>query len=483
MRLRTSLLLALVILAGAALRLTLIGDLPPGLYPDEATNGTDALRAIESGNWQWFYESNNGREGLFINVQALSIMAAGVQEPWVLRIVSAIVGILTIPGMYLLGRTLWSKRVGLISAALLAGSFWHLIFSRMGFRAIAAPLMLAWAMVFIVLALQRAGASKKSAAWLALLGGAVAGLGVHTYIAFRAAAVAFLVTCVAAFWIAAKHRKDVFKLSILAGAAALLVASPVLWYFYSHPGTFAERSAQVSVFAQPDPVRNLVKNTGLELGMLFLKGDGNWRHNFPPQPEMPRVFFPFLLIGAAEIIRKLVASRGKDLTGITVIGLTAAALLPAITSSEGMPHALRGIMLLVPVLLTTGLGIATFWRFIEARGWRVAGATLATCVVLYGFWYTAARYPAYAARIETYYEFAGPSLALGREIRDERDKSRDAYIIVPEGNLLAGGIPISAQTVAFITGTATPEGQQRERIFYTTRRETVPEGAQFYYLR
>jgi predicted membrane-bound mannosyltransferase len=67
MRLRTPLLLGLVIVLGAALRFAAIGEAPPGLYTDEAANGNDALHALATGEWQWFYPANNGREGLFIN--------------------------------------------------------------------------------------------------------------------------------------------------------------------------------------------------------------------------------------------------------------------------------------------------------------------------------------------------------------------------------------------------------------------------------
>src|SRR3989344_9535654 len=89
------LLITLVIIIAAFFRLYNIMQVPPGLYPDEAMNGNNALEALSStGHFKVFYPENNGREGLFINIQALSIKLFG-NEPWALRVVSAIFGILT----------------------------------------------------------------------------------------------------------------------------------------------------------------------------------------------------------------------------------------------------------------------------------------------------------------------------------------------------------------------------------------------------
>ncbi|MFA6352700.1 MAG: hypothetical protein WCW90_00415, partial [Candidatus Paceibacterota bacterium] len=63
---------------------------PPGLYPDEAMNGNNALESIATGDYKIFYPENNGREGLFINIQAFLLKTFGVNEPWVLRSASAV---------------------------------------------------------------------------------------------------------------------------------------------------------------------------------------------------------------------------------------------------------------------------------------------------------------------------------------------------------------------------------------------------------
>ena len=90
------------------------GFLPPGLYPDEAMNGNNIVEAMEQRDLKVFYPENFGREGLFINIQGGFIRHIGlispighIYEPWVLRLPSAIFGILTVLGLYFLTKKLF----------------------------------------------------------------------------------------------------------------------------------------------------------------------------------------------------------------------------------------------------------------------------------------------------------------------------------------------------------------------------------------
>ena len=94
-------LLLPILLLAAFLRLYQVGAVPHGLHPDEAMNGSNALEVLETGRPQIFYPENNGREGLFINVQTLSVAIFG-NDAFALRMPAAIFGILTVWGVYLL---------------------------------------------------------------------------------------------------------------------------------------------------------------------------------------------------------------------------------------------------------------------------------------------------------------------------------------------------------------------------------------------
>ncbi|MBC7256327.1 MAG: glycosyltransferase family 39 protein, partial [Chloroflexi bacterium] len=152
----------------AGLRLAWIGSLPPGLYHDEAFNGLDALRVL-AGERPIFFEANNGREPLFIYLTALSVGLLG-RTPGALRIVSAIIGTLTVPAAYGMARSLWERhRLALLTAALAALNVWALNLSRIAFRAVLLPFLSAGMLAFL-------GQGLKRKPWAMVAAGAFCGL-------------------------------------------------------------------------------------------------------------------------------------------------------------------------------------------------------------------------------------------------------------------------------------------------------------------
>ena len=222
-----------------------IGTLPAGLYPDEAMNGVDALHAIETGDYQLFYPNNNGREGLFINLQALTVHAFGAIIP-ALRIWSAIFGTLAILGVYLLAKELWHKRgVALIAAFFMTFSYWAINFSHIGFRAIMLPFILSFAFFFFFQGLR----TKKLLSFAA--SGVVFGLGLHTYIAFRVAPLILILLTLGCMASYREFLKHFWKQAVVFIVFMFLAASPMLFDFVRHPDHFASRSSSISVFS-PD---------------------------------------------------------------------------------------------------------------------------------------------------------------------------------------------------------------------------------------
>src|SRR5579859_6341258 len=112
-RLRTDhgrflLLAGLLTLAALVVRVADLGAIPPGLHHDEAWNGIDAS-TISASYHPIFFPNSNGREPLFLYMQALSLLLLG-HNVVALRIVSALVGTLTVPLAILLGRVLTGSR-------------------------------------------------------------------------------------------------------------------------------------------------------------------------------------------------------------------------------------------------------------------------------------------------------------------------------------------------------------------------------------
>jgi hypothetical protein len=174
------LLLAIVLIA-AFLRFYRIDSLPPGDGYDPAFYGVDALRILD-GEFPIFLPSNIGREVMFSYIVAGCVAIFGI-GPHAIHIASAIVGVVTVPATYAVAESLFANARarllrtygGLVSAAALATSFWHLHWSRYGVRAILVPLFAA----LTITAMVRGFHTTKR--WRFILAGLMLGLSFYTY--------------------------------------------------------------------------------------------------------------------------------------------------------------------------------------------------------------------------------------------------------------------------------------------------------------
>ena len=304
-------LLACIFILGVFFRFYNIQETPPGLFPDEAMNGGNALDALRTGDFKVFYQDNNGREGLFINIQALSVHTLGT-TPWALRIVSAFFGSLTILGIYFLTKELFyaaplflrqkisSSGIALFASFFLATSYWHINFSRIGFRAIMLPFFLSFGFYWLLKALRTQKISS------IVLAGIFIGLGFDTYIAFRF--VPFIILCVIApyawRWFKRKEFGCVPCTTLLFAFITFITALPIGWYFLQNPADFVGRSKEVSIFSSESPMGQFALSTIRTLGMFNIRGDCNIRHNFRCQPEL---FLPvgiLFLLGIYLLVRR-----------------------------------------------------------------------------------------------------------------------------------------------------------------------------------
>ena len=133
-----------------------------------------------------------GGKGLLICLVGVSFKTFGVSI-WSLRLVSAIAGLLTVLGLWLLVRAFSDSALASLAAFFLAVSFWHVNFSRIAFAGILAPMCAVWMMYF----LWRGLATLSPLAFIGA--GLFLGLGFYTYIAFRVMPLVIALV-VAAYW-------------------------------------------------------------------------------------------------------------------------------------------------------------------------------------------------------------------------------------------------------------------------------------------
>lgn len=342
-------LLFAIVLLGLFLRTWRIDQTPPGVYPDEAVNGEDALRALETGQFQWFYPANQGREGLFMNLVALCFKFFGVSV-LTLKLPAIIFGTLTIWGIFLLAKEIFNERVGFISAFLTAVSFWTLNFSRISFRANMLPFVLVFSFYFVFKALR----TKKLSDFA--IGGFIFGIGMHTYIAWRIAPLILVFLLISLILSQKKFLKEYWKGILTFSLLCIIAAAPMFWTFYYHPEYFESRSDSISVLSpkmnEGHPIQALAKSFTLSLIKYNFWGDQNWRHNYPPYPILDPLTGTAFLFGFFYCLYRLIklvqfrihGIRNKDLNiYLFLVSWFFIMLAPEFMTAEGLPHALRSI--------------------------------------------------------------------------------------------------------------------------------------------
>ncbi len=437
-------ILILILVIGLVFRFYQLSLVPPGLYPDEAVNGTDAIRVMETGNFDVFYEANNGREGLFINLIALSFLAFGVSL-WSLKFVGALLGFLTILGFYFLVKDLFTKRIASIASFLLATSFWHVNFSRIAFRAILVPFFLVWFFYFLFSGI------RKNRYWDFVASGLFFGLGFYSYLSFRVVPLILVVLLLGYLWIDKEFLGKYWKKILIFIFVAFLTVLPLLNYFMAHPGDIIGRAGQVSIFTTPNPLKVILQNIVLSLGMFNFYGDLNWRHNFSSHPALHPLVSIAFLIGFGLAIYYLVKyfkDRNKDFIGwLFLITWFLVMLLPEVLSSEGLPHALRAIGTLPVCFVLAGFGFEKIFFQKQSK------YLILLCVIFLLFVgvLEANRYfNLWANRPEVHQAFSETYLNIGRYCNNlERETKK--YIIVNVSGVRWQGFPVAVQTVKFST--------------------------------
>lgn len=361
-------------------RLYKLDGVPPSLYWDEASIGYNAWSIATTGRdehgvrWPYFFQAF-GEYKLpgYIYSSALFAKVLG-PSPWVVRLPSAIFGILTVFLTYFLVRDLFNAQTGLLAGLFLAISPWHLQFSRAGFEANGA-LFFQIATVFLFI---------KGLSYAYCL--PLAALGLLLTVSFYHTQRVFLVLLLGLiFWLRRLEYRQKQKWFILAVLMVILGGSFLAIKTFSAQGL--QRYGQVSLFqdvriiqdstlaiAQANNawwarifynrrlayLRAFVANytAHFSLPFLFINGDGNLRHGVAGLGLMELWQLPFFLLGLAWILRHLAFASQVILAWLFLAPIPAGLSLDA-------PHALRSLAVLPIPQIVVALGVGWVARVVK----------------------------------------------------------------------------------------------------------------------
>jgi len=431
---RWTLLALLLIMAMAVIfRLTDLRTIPSEMTSDHVEKILDAQNVL-NGTTQVFFPNNGGREPTQFYLMALLSQVQGLGlNFFTLKLLTVIEGLLTIPILWWMGRAMigddepeLANAVGLLLAALVAASYWHVMLSRLGLRIILTVLYTA----LLVIYFSRGMRKGERADYIKT--GLILGFGLYAYQAVRMLPVVIIVGVgMALVWgwsRALLRRGSAHTLRTLVNAVVLVwmagvVFVPLMGFSMQYPEDFWRRTSgrllgddvvqitndqgelvqrnatiqeRLDAFEQNMPI--LMNNLRNALLMYNWKGDVAWITAAPNRPTMDIYTGSLLIIGLAAWLVRMV--RRRDVADWLMPLMLFIMLLPSALSIAypiENPSATRTSGTLPEAYLFAALPLALaalqVRRLIVGRWGQVASVALAGVIVL----------AAYGANWKTYF--------------------------------------------------------------------------------
>ena len=384
LRWRTAALLAIMALA-AFFYLYRLEHIPPEMTSDHIEKLLD-IHDLANGARPIYFERNTGREP-FQFYWALTVMRVfntGLTF-YGLKLANALIGLVTIYGIYLLGRELAGKDVGLLAAFFAAVMQWAVSITRMGLRFPYAAIAATFALWTLLRALRSPGAGRRADY---LIAGLIFGAGFYGYTPFRIMPLAVIVLVLLKLIVDPPRSRPawsqlIFNLVVFS-VIAIIVLAPLGRYWHDRPESFWYRSVsriegERGITAQ-DVWLTLGHNTLRAMGMFNIVGDSVWANTVPNKPAFDEVGGAFFLMGVLAALYRLVKHRDWPLLMVMSAGFVL--LFPSILSlafPNENPSVVRaaGAIPVAAVLVALGM-YATMWAVIALGGarWKWLAAPL-----------------------------------------------------------------------------------------------------------
>ena len=318
----------LITLLAFGLRVWALERFPPGWRDDELIETLVISQKILHGDLAFYYPDASGHEALYHALNAIFLALFGPTSLGI-RLLSAILGTLAVPLTYALARRMFGAAVGLTASALLAVSFWGLMYSRVGIRHSLTPVLMLVAFYWFWRAMAESrgaeeqggkGAKKQprpfplSPLLPFTLSGLFLGLGFHSYFASRGAPLipaAFVVYLLLA---APTRLRGKWRGLLIMGVVTAAVAAPLLLTVAAQPeaeGRVGELALPL-IEARAGNFDSVIDHAIAALTMAHAGGDPEWLYNIPERPLFGVVGAVFFWVGVALAVwRALTPFRNR----------------------------------------------------------------------------------------------------------------------------------------------------------------------------
>ncbi|MBZ0317406.1 MAG: glycosyltransferase family 39 protein [Anaerolineae bacterium] len=434
----------LVLLVAAALRFYDIHHTPPGFHYDEGAYFI-ASREIAFFGARPFpvFAAFNGREVFYLYVNALMMRLMG-EQIFTMHFVSGMMNLVTVAATLGLGRAIFGGRrgiiIGLVAAAFLTVSFPQIFLARQAFRAVSQPMLQALTLWALFVGLRQPFTQhRKWSRWL-VMAGILGAATLYTYMASRLFPI-WIGLILAFVWLADREqRRTRFLQAALVIVTLLIVAAPILKYYYENQDVFNDRLSQLS---SSEDAPSYWESIELHAKMFFIKGDPYSRYNDSDAPYFPQWAGVLIVIGWLvslwRIIRPAPDQDAVARTGYFLAAIAPLMVIPSVLALNGLPPShMRSVGMVPAIFLLPAIGLEFLWeqstRLLSANklAFRPQFTTATYGIGVIGLLIMAGvvwqRYEKWATVPELYYQTDGDMLDAGAWLMEHRGPNTIMYV-------------------------------------------------------
>jgi hypothetical protein len=361
------------------IRVYLINKIPNEMFSDHAEKLQD-VQDILNGQYSIFFPRNTGREAIQMYLTAAIALIFGTGISFIsLKIGSVLAGILALPYIYLTGKEIGNRWVGILAFGFAGIAYWPNVISRIGLRFPFYPLFVAPTLYYLIRGFRH---SKRNDF---LLAGLFLGLGLHGYSPFRIVPLLILIAF-GLYFLHVRNKENCFQviwmLSILV-IMSIIIFLPLFRYYLEAPDMFSFRAlTRLGTIERPlpEPMLQVLLKNYWNASIMYFWNDGNiWVNSIPGRPALDVVSAVFYFIGSLYVFTRYI--RYRNWIDLFLLLSVPILMLPSILSlafPDENPALNRLSGAIIPVFLIIAVGFEAIISMIR----KISGRTLASLIAI-----------------------------------------------------------------------------------------------------
>jgi 4-amino-4-deoxy-L-arabinose transferase-like glycosyltransferase len=328
------------------------------MFSDHAEKLLDVMDVL-NGKYSIFFPRNTGREAIqfYLSAGIATLFNTGISF-LTLKLGTMLIGLATLPCVYLLGKEVANKWVGLTAFFLTGVAYWANLIARIGLRFPLYPCFAAPTLYFLIRGIRRSNRNDFILAGIAL------GLGLHGYSPARF--LPFVVVAAVIIYLLHKqskgNRKEVIVSLVILALVSFVVFLPLFRYWVDNPDMFGYRAfSRLGSTERPLPGPILAiffSNTWKAMIMPFFDNGNIWVHSIPGRPALDFISAALFMLGLVVVIARYIKKRDwVDLFLLISIPLL---LMPSILSlafPDENPSLNRTGAAYIPIFIIAAMGL------------------------------------------------------------------------------------------------------------------------------